>query len=101
MIHVLSIALNREKTIKLFCQYDYCSNLKKMTIQELVRKLKFILGMCGLHTMMYMFNRGIFHDEKEVIRIVGNLIERRGLLNSPRCYHLMVQYRSIIGKCEN
>ena len=100
LMRVLSIALIREKAVRIFSKYDCYSNLKRMTMNGLVKKLKFILGMCGFRTILYMFNGGIFADKKEIIRIVGNLIKRRGLDNTPYSLHLMLQYRAILGKSE-
>jgi hypothetical protein len=94
---ILSVALLRERQVRLLCNAKWRKNVKYWTSEVITKKIKFIISLCGLRTIMYMYNRG-FYISDAITRIAGQIIINRGMQNLPRVQQLMLQYRGINGK---
>lgn len=97
-ITILSVALVREAHIRIFRNTIWRIDIKNWSAEVILKKIKFIISLCGLRTILYMFNRGFFSTSNSVMYIVGENIVRRGLKDLPRVQQLMLQYQAIKGK---
>ena len=93
----LNVALIREPRIRIFCASKWRAELKKHTVNVLLRKLKYLLSLCGTRTLSSMYKCGIFKN-KEVIMLVGNIIKKRRMINYPPYKQIMSEHQALHGK---
>lgn len=98
LIAILSVALVREPQVRQFCNPVWRKKLKNCSVDIILKRIKFIISLCGLRTIMYMYKRGMYNTNDAVMRIIGQCIINRGMQEIPRVQQLMLKYKAIDGK---
>ena len=73
---VLRIARNREPHIRTMCGPVWSSDLEKLSLDILCKKLHFLLLHCRISTTNYMYSIGQFHN-RDVLSIVVKAVKQR------------------------
>ena len=95
---IYHIAIVRHSIIQTFCDNQWCKNLKTASEAVLIRKLRFIISLCPLRTILYIYKRGIFNNYKKAIYILAEHFKSRNLHNSPFTGDIMRQHNIFIRK---
>ena len=95
---IYHIAIVRHSIIQTFCDNQWCKNLKTLSEAVLIRKLRFIISLCPLRTILYIYKRGIFNNHKKAIYILAEHLKSRNLHNSPFTADIMRQHNIFIRK---
>ena len=95
---IYHIAIVRHSIIQTFCDNQLCKNLKTASEAVLIRKLWFIISLCPLRIILYIYKRGIFNNYKNAIYILAEHFKSRNLHNSPFTGDIMRQHNIFIRK---
>ena len=89
---IYHIAIVRHSIIQALCDSQWRKNLKTLSEKALIRKLRFIISLCPLQTIVYIYKRGILNNHKKSIYILAEHFKLRNLHNSPFAADIMRQY---------
>ena len=88
----LRIAKFREPHVRAMCGPAWDSNLHKLSIYILCKKLHFLLLHCGMATVVFMYGMGLFHN-RDILSIVVRVIKQRNEHRSPMASRIFQRYR--------
>ena len=72
---IYHIANVRHNIIRTFCDNQWLKNLKTLSEKTLIRKLRFIISLCSLRTILYIYKRGILNNKKSICILAKNFTE--------------------------
>lgn len=98
LLAVLYIAEEREVAARIFLNGRWRQNIKLFPVDVLLKRFKYIISICSLRTILYMYKIGIFEDEKEIISAVGECIIKRDMQTAWQVRCIMLQNQFNIGK---
>ena len=88
----LRIAKFREPHVRAMCGPAWDSNIDKLSINILCKKLHFLLLHCGIATVDIMYGMGLF-DNRDILSIVVRLIKQRNEHRNPMASRIFQRYR--------
>ena len=99
---VYYIAVSRHANIKIFCNDRWIKNLKSLPEEVLFKKLRFIIDLCSMRTVLYIYKRGIFNRfNKKSIDILARYLISRNLHETPFAADIMRQHNVYKGMLLN
>ena len=91
--HALRIANTRHSHIRTMCGRVWAtSDLEKLSVEVLWRKLYFLLLHCDISNIYYMYSIGLFHN-RDVLSIVVSAIKQRNDHADPLARHIIHRHR--------
>ena len=99
---VYYIAVSRHTNIKIFCNDQWVKKLKTLSEEVLFKKLRFIIDLCPMRTVLYIYKRGIFNRfNKKSIDILARYLISRNLHETPFAVDIMRQHNVYKGMSLN
>ena len=85
----------RHSHIRIMCGRVWASDLEKLSVEVLCRKLHFFLLHCDISNIYYMYSIGLFHN-RDVLSIVVSAIKQRNDHTDPLAKHIIHRHRKYI-----
>ena len=90
--HNLRIANARHSHIRTMCGRVWASDLEKLSVEVLCRKLHFLLLHCDISNIYYMYSISLFHN-RDVLSIVLSAIKQRNDHADPLARRIIHRHR--------
>ena len=95
-VKILTLALRvasvREPHIRTMCGRVWGSDLEKLPLEVLCKKLHFLLLHCGITTIDYMYGIGLFNN-RDILSIAIRTIKQRNEHTNPIASRIFRRYR--------
>lgn len=98
VITVTRILMQRSPRLYRVCTVSWRVGLQSLSRIGLLKKLRFLINQSGLRTLVKCFNRKLFPEDPDILRILYNEIVQRGLQDTLYVEDIIILYKKLVGK---